>query len=114
MNLSRELKSIRQSAEAIGQRIQAMQAQGVLQRPSTMNPNEPLRHHKRGPLVVIKATAFRFAFSTTRTSKSLEPQRHGVKIMAGLNELDAEISLRQYLTKDGLHLHTILSMEKVR
>lgn len=90
-----------------------MQQSGTLGRPSSMNPNEPWRSPKRGPVNHTKPQAFRFAYSTTRTSTSSEPPRHGVKIMAGLNELDAEIHLRQYLTNDGLHLREILHLEPV-
>lgn len=114
MNLSTELRNIRQAALEIGQRIQAMQAQGTLQRPSTMNPNEPLRSYKKGPVTVTKPHAFRFSYSTTPTSNSLDRPVYACKVMGGLNELDAEVHLRQFLRKNGLYLRSILAAEKVR
>lgn len=114
MNLTSQLIQIRQSAEEIGRRIQAMQAQGTLYRPGTMNPNEPLRSYKRGPISHTKPHAFRFSYSTTPTSNSLDRPIYACKIMGGLNELDAEIHLRQHLNKSGLHLRSILATEKVR
>lgn len=114
MNLTSQLRQIRQSAEAIGQRIQAMQAQGTLDRRGSMNPNEPLRHHKRGPLTAVTPHAYRFSFSTTPTSNSLDRPVYACKIMGGLNELDAEVHLRQFLRTQGLHLRSILATEKVR
>jgi len=114
MNLSTQLKNIRQSAEEIGRRIQAMQAQGTLERPSSMNPNEPLRSYKRGPISHTQPHAYRFSFSTSTTSNSLDKPVYACKIMGGLNELDAEIHLRQHLNKNGLFLRSILATEKVR
>ncbi|KII34870.1 hypothetical protein NL64_06305 [Pseudomonas fluorescens] len=114
MNFSTQLQDIRQSAEAIGQRITALQARGELDRRGSMNPNEPLRHHKRGPLLAIKPHAYRFSFSTTPTSNSTDRPVYACKIMGGLNELDAETHLRQFLRTQGLHLRSILATEKLR
>lgn len=113
MSLSHELRSIRQSAEAIGQRILTLQASGDLDRRGSMDPNEPLRHHRRGPALKVQAKAYRFSYTTTRTSNSMEPRVQHTKVEAGLNELDAEIRLRQAVRKEGLYLRTILSMEPV-
>lgn len=113
MSLSHELRSIRQSAQAIAQRIEALKASGDLDRRGTMNPNEPLRHHRRGPALKVQAKAYRFSYTTTRTSNSMEPRVQHTKVEAGLNELDAEIRLRQAVRKEGLYLRTILSMEPV-
>lgn len=114
MNLTSQLKQIRQSAKAIAQRIDALKASDNLDRRGTMNPNEPLRGYKRGPISHTKPHAFRFSYSTTPTSNSLDRPIYTVKIMGGLNELDAEIHLRQHLNKSGLHLRSILATEKVR
>lgn len=96
MNLSTQLKNIRQSAEAIGQRIDALKASDNLDRRGT------------------KPHAFRFSYSTTPTSNSLDRPIYACKVMGGLNELDAEIHLRQHLNKNGLHLRSILATEEVR
>ena len=114
MNLTSQLQQIRQEAEAIGQRIQAMQAQGTLDRRGSMNPNEPLRHHKRGPANAVTPHAYRFSFSTTPTSNSLDRPVYTCKIMAGLNELDAEVRRRQFLNREGLYLRSILATVKTR
>ena len=79
-----------------------------------MNPNEPLRGYKRGPANAVTPHAYRFSYSTTPTSNSLDRPIYAVKIMGGLNELDAEIHLRQALKKNGLYLRSILATEKVR
>jgi hypothetical protein len=114
MNLSQELRNIRRSAQEIALRIEALKASGNLERPGSMNPNEPLRSYKRGPISHTKPHAYRFSYSTTPTSNSLDRPIYACKIMAGLNELDAEIRLRQALKKDGLHLRSILATVKIR
>ena len=114
MNLTSQLKQIRRLAKAIAQRIDALKASDNLDRRGTMNPNEPLRHHKRGPANAVTPHAYRFSYSTTPTSNSLDRPIYACKVMAGLNELDAEIHLRQALKREGLHLRSILATEKVR
>ena len=114
MNLTSQLQQIRQSAQAIALRIEALRTSGNLDRRGSMNPNEPLRHHKRGPLTAVTPHAYRFSFSTTPTSNSLDRPVYACKIMGGLNELDAEVHLRQFLRTQGLHLRSILATEKVR
>lgn len=114
MNLTSQLKQIRQSAKAIGQRIDALKASDNLDRRGTMNPNEPLRGYKRGPISHTKPHAYRFSYSTTPTSNSLDRPIYACKVMGGLNELDAEVHLRQALKKNGLYLRSILATEKVR
>ena len=91
MNLSTELRNIRQEAQAIGQRIQALEA------------GRNTQPH-----------AYRFSYSTTPIGNRMERPVYACKVMAGLNELDAEVRLRQFLNREGLYLRSILATVKTR
>lgn len=80
---------------------------------SSMNPTVPARKNDRGLKGHARITAYRVAYTTQPTSKSLEKPKYHVKTVAGLNELDAEVTLRKHVRKTGRYLHTIIAMEPV-
>lgn len=114
MNIHQQLVVMRSAAAEIAQRIAALEATGDLDtRTRSMNPNEPLRSYRRSP-ISSKASAYRFTVAVTKTGSQLEQRQSLTRTVAGLNELDAEIRMRQQLRKEGWFIRTVIGMELVK
>jgi|GEM_PF-6405993 len=112
MNISQQLRKIRNEAEVIGQQITALQHQQVLDRlePSmSMNPTRPL--HRGTRTVGFASRYFSFTFTAAKTSSGTEAPVRMIRVVKGLNQLDAEVHLRQKLRKEGLFIRTMISKE---
>lgn len=112
MNLSQQLRKIRNEAEIIGQQITGLehqQALACLEPSASMNPTRPL--HRSSRSVSFASRYFSFTFTAAKTSSATEAPVRMIRVVKGLNQLDAEVHLRQKLRKEGLFIRTMISKE---